>query len=156
MSLLWIALGFGIGLVVHEFGHAVAGWLVGIRIKRVTIGQGPAVLRGRLGGAEIAVNTFVVLGGSVESYPIDPYSRWRDLVFTAGGVLANMALVLALLAAEWCEVLPDWAASGVGPVMFAQGYFILLSMIPMADPTVPGAQGFTDADIVLHILRRPK
>src|SRR5580692_9259064 len=40
-----------IGVIAHEFGHAGVGWLVGMPPRLIRIGEGPPLLRFRLGSA---------------------------------------------------------------------------------------------------------
>src|SRR6478672_10586215 len=38
-----------IALIFHELGHAVAAWLVGVRMWGIRLGTGPTIWQGRVG-----------------------------------------------------------------------------------------------------------
>lgn len=82
-------------IVVHEIGHAVVGWLAGIRVTHMFLGLGPPLLSWRIGRMHVVVRSFA-LGGGVVGYQSGEPRKWRQAVFVAGGALANAAFFAAV------------------------------------------------------------
>jgi membrane-associated protease RseP (regulator of RpoE activity) len=100
---VWSAL-----LLVHEGGHAVSAWREGIAVRRVTVGAGPVLWRGRGGETEFVRRAWPV-GGQTLLEPARAgaavgWGEWgRQAVMLGGGILATLALavgVAALVAAR--------------------------------------------------------
>src|SRR5215472_14464943 len=96
---LALALGIsGLGVVVHELGHAVAARLVGFRVQLVRIGR--LVATGTPTGWRLRLMPGRVRGGWVRAHPVSPeHLRARHLLVVAGGPAAHLLLAGATLAA---------------------------------------------------------
>lgn len=108
-----------IALLFHEFGHAVAAWLVGVRIWGIRLGVGPTLWRGMIGGcrAHIAALPFLgavhLLDDDARAIGYRDIARgkwrfvwgpeaWRAPVISAAGGLSNLAGLL--LGIQWWQI----------------------------------------------------
>jgi hypothetical protein len=95
-QILWFLVIFLVVIPIHELGHAVAGLLVGHRIRSVVIGVGPPLLAFDLAGVAIRIN-LLPLGGLTMGTPrASGWLRLRLWIFAAGGPAANVALCYVL------------------------------------------------------------
>jgi hypothetical protein len=95
-------LAFALTLVVHEFGHLLAGWIVGFRFNSIAIG--PFTVRREYGRLKVQVRRALPAGGFA-GMQVNRVRRLRRrlLVFIAGGPIANLlsaALVASFFAYE--------------------------------------------------------
>lgn len=92
-----------VAIIVHELGHLLAGWMVGLRFSSITIG--PFALRLEYGRLRAGILRVMPAGGYAGMH-IDRIHRLRRrlLRFTVGGPLAN--LLTAFLAASWLAYAP--------------------------------------------------
>lgn len=109
MAASWIALLF------HELGHTAAAWLVNVRIWGIRLGMGPTLWRGTVGGTQIHLALFPLLGAvhlldedaSAIGYRDIAPGRWRfvwgpeawraPIISAAGGLSNLLGLVLVIL-----------------------------------------------------------
>ncbi|MEH2067221.1 MAG: site-2 protease family protein [Nostoc sp.] len=109
LSFLWILIyififyGFiFIDIIIHEFGHAIAGWIVKIPIKRITIGFGQNILKYKFNETTLLINQGLQ-GGLTNPGTFSPnFLRLRYFFFTLGGVALQvivMALVVIIISA---------------------------------------------------------
>ncbi len=102
MSYAIVILTIGFLILIHELGHFVMARWMGIPVSRFSIGFGPKLWSFRRRETEYRLSV-VPLGGYVlpdiksedELYQIPIYKR---IVFTSGGIVANILLVILLLA----------------------------------------------------------
>ncbi|CAN7403716.1 site-2 protease family protein [Rhizobium sp. LjRoot254] len=83
-------------LFVHEYGHAVAGDLAGLRIFEIKVGSGPRIFRFRLSGINIEIN-LLPLAGIVRAFPPITGRRYQMIIFTAGGPAASILFLIAFI-----------------------------------------------------------
>jgi regulator of sigma E protease len=109
VSLIWFILLIGGLITVHELGHFFAARLLDIRVLKVSIGLGPALLSTRRNGTEYAVS-WVPLGGYVrllgeDGEPVAPADRphafaarpaWQRLAVILAGPAANLLMPVLL------------------------------------------------------------
>ena len=105
-----------IALIVHEFGHAMAAWLVGVRIWGIRLGVGPTLWRGTIAGCRVRLALLPLLGSvqldDADARAIgyrDLYARawrfewgpeaWRAPIISLAGGLSNLIGVLLLVTA---------------------------------------------------------
>ena len=90
MHLLWFNLimfcFYFPSLILHEYGHAIVGRLIGLRLKSVSIGKGEPFLR--IGHFSVARKQF--WEGLYQSHPSEiPRRRGQRAALLLGGVGAN-------------------------------------------------------------------
>ncbi|MBC7768428.1 MAG: M50 family metallopeptidase [Phycisphaerales bacterium] len=115
-GLLFVGLlaGAFLAIAVHELGHALAAWLVGWRVWIISV-LGVVV---RFGHApRLSTRLSHDVGGYVLGTPPDDAhdTKWRSIVFTAGGPLASVLTGPLFIA--WVATLPrdGWeTATGAG------------------------------------------
>jgi hypothetical protein len=127
-----------IGLLFHEAGHAVAAWLVGVRIWGVRLGMGPTLWRGMVGGARVHLALFPLLGAvhlldedaSAIGYRDIARGRWRFVwgpeawrapIISAAGGFSNL---IGLLLVALC-----WDAAGAPGLGSASGDLYLFTLV---------------------------
>ena len=99
-------------LLVHEAGHAYVGWRQGMEVRRVTVGVGPALWRGRIGETEAVLRLVPVIGMTSTRVPRAATPNVDDRLETArlrawdaeiarlaGGVIATLLLAIAMAGA---------------------------------------------------------
>jgi tetratricopeptide (TPR) repeat protein len=94
---VWFLSVFVVVIPLHELGHAIAGILVGHKIKAIIIGAGPRLLSFTVAGAAVQINV-LPLGGVTMGFP-RPGAGWprlRQWIFAAGGPAANLAVYFVL------------------------------------------------------------
>lgn len=101
MIYLYVLLVIGLLILVHELGHLFAARLVSIPVKTFSIGFGPRLTGFIRRGTDYRL-AVIPLGGYIEPalaseeelYAIPLFHR---IIFTLGGVAANIALAVVLL-----------------------------------------------------------
>jgi hypothetical protein len=87
-------------IIVHELGHAVAGWVVGMRL--LMIYSGPVRLVREAGRLRWRVNTRSPAPGQVAMVPLTEKNLPKQVLWLLmGGVLANFLIGILFLAAMW-------------------------------------------------------
>lgn len=116
-------------LLIHEFGHAVAGDLAGMRIFEIRIGTGPRIFRFRLSGISIEFN-LLPYGGIVRAFPPITGRRYQMIIFTAGGLTANILFLIGFtIIAD--RVASSWLANAILlPAFLSQVVVIILNLWP--------------------------
>jgi Flp pilus assembly protein TadD len=84
-------------LPAHEFGHALAGLLVGYRITNISLGVGPLLFAFRVGRTTIQFHA-LPLAGLTRALPARSQGaiRLRQWILSAGGLAANVVVYLVL------------------------------------------------------------
>lgn len=98
-------------LLVHEAGHAYVGWRQGMEVRRVTVGVGPVLWRGRIGETEAVLRLVPVIGMTSTRVPQAtapdvgaPHEAVRrrawdaEIARLAGGVIATLLLAVVMAA----------------------------------------------------------
>ncbi|MBN1205251.1 MAG: site-2 protease family protein [Myxococcaceae bacterium] len=111
MYALLALLALGLLLAVHELGHLLAARLLGVSVPRFSLGFGPPLLSFRLFGTEYVIAA-IPLGASATLHGMNPHApglepgdprsysaqrRWKRVLITLAGSLANYLFALALL-----------------------------------------------------------
>lgn len=79
---------------LHEFGHALAGRLVGINIKKIIIGTGRTLFKRDFLGTTFIITTNLN-GGYTLPYKVgNSFVRLRYAIFTAGGIFVHIFLIV--------------------------------------------------------------
>ena len=117
--------GLLLSLVVHELGHAVAGWLAGVPLQIVRIGHGSL-----LGSFRVRTVRFEwrrwPFSGAVTFLPAKR-SRLALVAVVLGGLAANLA-VFAVMTAAW--LIPAEENFGALVLALAQLPYIVGSALP--------------------------
>ncbi|BCL34064.1 tetratricopeptide repeat protein [Nostoc sp. MS1] len=102
INLLCFWLFLYIDIIIHEFGHAIAGWIVKFPIKKITIGLGHNLFKYKFKETTLVVNQGLQ-GGLTHPGTISPdFLRLRYFFFILGGVglqAIAMGLVMAITSA---------------------------------------------------------
>jgi membrane-associated protease RseP (regulator of RpoE activity) len=132
LAAAWIALLF------HELGHAVAAWLVNVRIWGIRLGIGPTIWQGYVGGCRLHIAALPFLGAvhlldedaSAIGYRDIARGSWRFVwvpgawrapIISASGGISNL-FGLLLIAAWWQAVGHPWLGSFTGDLLlFSMG-----------------------------------
>ena len=93
LSVLGIALAWVPLLMLHELGHALAGWLAGWRIQEIVIGFGRELAQFRVGGCLVRLRAAPVEGYVVPSPTDVRHARWKSAFIYAAGPGAELAVV---------------------------------------------------------------
>ena len=111
-----------IALIFHELGHALAAWLVRVRMWGIRLGVGPTIWRGRIGECRVHAAALPFLGavhlldedaGAIGYRDIARGTwrfvwgprAWRAPIISAAGGLGN--LVGLLLAIHWWRMVGE-------------------------------------------------
>lgn len=151
MSLLLIILSYIAGVVVHEFGHAVCGRLVGIPIGLVSIGDGPRLLHFKIRNTSFDINAYPMCGFC---RPTEPWMDrgWRSVFFGLGGALGNLALIAMLFAFEASGIATGDTWSVIGLLIFVQCWIIAFCIVPMRGTDQIGLRSANDGYLLWTLL----
>ena len=155
MSILWFTVGLVIAMIVHELGHAGFGWLAGVRPKQIAIGEEPALFRTRVGETDIVLNS-IPDTAQVRPYYIVGNAQFRNVIFSAGGILAN-AIACAILVAlkEWGYVSP-YGQTVCGAFALAQAWGVVSNAIPWRSQNPDTPDEGSDGNQLWRHLRHPQ
>jgi len=126
---------FALGVVVHELGHLLAGWLVGFHFT--SFGIGPVALAIEHGRPKVRLRMGTSYAGYV-SMQVGAIRRLRRrfLIFIVGGPVANL-LSLPMTALMVNYVFPAWSHSwlSIPAGQFAEISLLLgiLGFVPISD-----------------------
>jgi hypothetical protein len=143
-----------VGMIAHEFGHAGMAWLVGLSPRLIRIGEGPMLVRFRMGRALFDMRRWP-LYGYVAYLPAPRGRIWARILRLSGGFLVN-ALILAAMFVLWSysDGLDDrafWAIS----IGNAQLSLIASAVIPFSRKW-RGQTQVSDMLSILRLLRHPQ
>lgn len=89
LSLIFLAVGIGVAIGLHEFGHLIPAKLFGVKVPKYAIGFGPTLYKRQFGETEYAIK-LIPLGGYITMigmYPPDrkpqKKRRFANLILTA-------------------------------------------------------------------------
>ncbi len=122
--LLWIP-----SVLAHEFGHSVAGRILGYRLNYIRVGTG----RGFWLGPRLKIGSNLFWGGiTTFRPPYRPLTRAGTVFLNGAGVLFNLALVIVALL-----VLPISSSFGWGLLILNLAAFVY-NLIPARSSRIPG------------------
>src|SRR5262245_12085541 len=147
---LGLVLGWVIGLVCHELGHALCAVVGSIPVHLIRIGSGPRVWRARIRETWIELH-LLPWGGFVSPYLAMRATRFSWMLFILGGTLGNVAIIGVAIALDAAGVLPQASGALLGPVVAVQLIKILMNL----DPTGIAGQRPNDGMLLLQLLQQP-
>jgi hypothetical protein len=139
---LW--LGLALCVVFHEAGHWMFSVLGSTPIRRVSIGVGPVLLRGRVRETTIELR-LLPLAGFVIPYPPMVYRPFWYALFLLGGVLGNVALIGIATGLHAAGALADASLWGI---LWFQIEAVIVNLIPFRTKSGP-----TDGLYLLRLFR---
>ena len=133
LNLLLFPLFVAVAAGMHEVGHAVTGYLAGLRVVRISVGFGVACLRAKVGSVEVSLHEFP-LGGMTWIVPYSPQGiRWRMWLAVLGGPLTNalaLLLTIGLVHVRFASLLVHGRFAPVETWMIAHIALLALSLLP--------------------------
>ncbi len=117
------------GTIVHEFGHALAGWVVGREPRLVSVGRGPILLRFRCLGAWIVLRALPI-SGFAQSLVRPGMTPLETALVFAGGPLANLILLAPALVALAAAGFSPEASLFYSPWLVAQAVILASTLFP--------------------------
>ncbi len=81
----------------HEVGHAVAAWLLGLRVFGITLGTGKTIWRIRVHGVPLDVKAIPMGGITIFGHPNMSFFRTRHFLTILAGPVVNAVLLGATL-----------------------------------------------------------
>jgi len=140
MSLFF--LGLAVGNVVHKAGRLLCARVGSIPIRRIVIGRGPVLMRGRLGDMRLEVRLvptgMVVICAEGARAP----KRSAVLLYLLGGVLANVVVIGVIIWLHRAGVVPPILRNDAGiPMLAPQAGILIFAQlmtigVSVADPFV--------------------
>ena len=122
-NLVWLLPAVVVVIVCHEAGHALGARLVGYGVAEVSLGLGPVVARGRVGGTRLVLRLLPLMGHTL-TVPTDGGRRARQAVTVAAGPLVHAGVVgVAFL-------LADPSGGFARGVAHLGGLLLLLNLVP--------------------------
>lgn len=122
LGLVWFEVCQMTSIIPHEFAHAMAARLLGVRVFRVLLGSGPTWWRGSLFGFEVQARTFLFEGAVIYGYPVRDHVRWKRFMIALAGPMANFGLLaVAVIALNAHRFSSQWMVA-----VFAIANFMLL------------------------------
>jgi len=131
--LSWVSLfllGLAIGTVAHKVGRLLCARFGSIPIRRIVIGRGPVLMRGRLGDMRFEVRLMptgmVVFCAESASTP----KRSAVLLYLLGGVLGNIVVIGVIIWLHRAGIAPPILANDVGmPPLAPQAGILIFSQL---------------------------
>jgi dienelactone hydrolase len=138
--LLWVSLfllGLAIGTVVHKAGRLLGAWVGSIPIRRIVIGRGPVLMRGRLGDMRVEVRLvptgMVVICAESASTP----KRSAVVLYLLGGVLGNILVIGVIIWLHRAGVVPSILHNDIGtPLLAPQAGILIFAQLMMIGVSV--------------------
>jgi len=150
LNLIWLG-AFILALASHEFGHILAGQMVGMTLLSLRIGPFHVALEEGRWRVVLPRSWKCVFSGGVSMISKRPlcYSRWQAISSTAGGVLANLFIgglaLLGLLTAKGAAYEQSWEFLGQAATINLA--LFLANLIPARE-----AQTYSDGARIYQIL----
>ena len=154
----WLGLGYVLGVIVHEAGHAVVAWAFRFQLRQVCVGTGRVLLRLRRDQTWFVLRA-VPVAGYILNVPPPPHWRARRAMVTAAGAAANgVMLLLASVLYRWRPAMfgVEHPAAYMSLVSFAVAQImIIVFVLAPRHGTIAGARVVTDGLRLWHLVTRP-
>lgn len=140
-------------VIGHELGHVILGKLAGYSFERVSFGSGWNLVSFRIGGTLVELNLGILDGQVAPNHATHPDSGPRQIMLSLGGVIANVAMAGAALAAWLLVDMPAWGLTAAVMLALCNIVYIALSLAPYTIRDDGGQYNEMDAYQVLRTLR---
>lgn len=160
LSVLFIVLWHVLLLGLHEAAHALAARWLGWGVRRVVVGFGRPIHRGRVSGVDVEIRLAPVLGFTVVYPRSERLPRTKHLlVYFAGPASALLVLGGVILSMGWTDLVTASdrvAVIAIQSLAIAAAVDAITNLIPMVTPGPGGDFAPTDGMGMLMALRRPR
>ncbi|MBO0757268.1 MAG: site-2 protease family protein, partial [Bradyrhizobiaceae bacterium] len=138
-SVALYCLGLVVASVAHECGHLLCARICSIPIRLIVVGQGPVLMRGRVGKAQLEFRLFLFGGFVIPAALPNFRKRGPMALFFVGGVLGNMAMIGVVILLHVVGVAPIVLLDEIGTPLLVpqegilvgtQVLIIILALIP--------------------------
>jgi len=130
-TVAFVALLF-LSIAIHEFGHALAGFMGGFEVMIVAIGKGQQLASFRLGNLRVRLHPFPIAGQCVIGLRSSPYSQHRHIAGVLAGPLANGLVALSVILSQTHN--PTWNGFAEINILFFIGNLIPFSLQEKSRP----------------------
>ncbi len=152
MAVLFFFAFYGLLTVLHEAGHALAAAAVGWRVSRVQLGFGPTLGRPTIGGVDVEIRAFPIVGLVQVAPDRIEGARWKNaLIYAAGPGIELLLAAAVATAVGWSTITSpseSWAVVVAQSLCLAALLGAGFNLLPL---TLPSGQ-VTDG---MGILRSP-
>ncbi|MDY0004098.1 MAG: site-2 protease family protein [Polyangia bacterium] len=160
LSILFVAIWHVPLLALHEAAHALAARWLGWGVRRVVIGFGRPLHKGRVREVDVEIRLAPVLGFTVVYPRSERLPRTKHLlVYFAGPASALLVLGAVILLVGWDDLITSSDSVGVILVQslaIAATVDAITNLIPMITPGPEGDFAPTDGMGMILALRRPR
>lgn len=139
--------------VIHELGHMVAGWMVGLKTLHMNFGVGPVVLKKEIGGVLLTIRRLPISGYVIPA-SIKDTSRLKRAFFVAGGPGANLLSAAALIRLDDIRLLEFFSRPSFGAIFaIANLLQAVMALTPMSSRRSTSAATGSDGWQLQRLLR---
>lgn len=133
---LWAAVAFVLSIVIHELGHALAAWVLGLRVFRICIGSGKPLLSASIGALALEWRA-LPLSGLTMVAPTSTHGLYPKQAFVlfCGPLFNVLAAGLPFLLLPAYRVLQT---PFLAVMVFFNGLAFLFALIPRRVKTLQG------------------
>lgn len=142
---------------LHELGHTLVGWFVGMQMMQISLGRGRRFAHFWIGQVLVELHR-IPFFGYVRGTCMKQDCRWRTACFVLGGVFVNALLLtfaILMLTRKMPSIMPNhWSWSMI--IYAALAWTSLMQLINNLIPrTVQSSGRQTDGRLLLRLFREP-
>ena len=157
MPWLWILIAASISTALHEFGHAVVGLALGMRLRAFIVGPFEWRIRDGIWKFQFLPAKFIAAGGATAVVPTDPnQSDWNEICMIAAGPLASLISGLISLEIALCAKGASYEKYWEMFVMIAafslDGFAVNLIPFLTKSPLTVGKRTYSDGAQIYQLL----
>jgi tetratricopeptide (TPR) repeat protein len=140
-------------IFVHEFGHLIAGRLMGMRITEFNVGSGKVLWQRTFCGIHFVIRK-LPFSGYVNHLISDSTTRFSLFVFIAGGPAINLLIAGAVTWWSGENIYYLFSQPSIASIFIAANlYLVLATLIPIADRSGTSEARGSDGWLLWRILR---
>ncbi len=141
-----------LSIVLHEFAHALAGRLAGLKVAQIWIGRGKTLFRARLLGFDTEFKLIPVGGLTFFTRGFRRQLRFRFFLAVLAGPLANaIVLLVAWQFTSWRNLNIETSIHGGAIIVLTQALVLIENLLPYRIQTSIGCV-CTDGLSLLQLL----